>query len=302
MADKARSGRPLKLPPQLRKPVRRMARAGKTTRYIVRYLAENHGVTVTRQTVARVLKGGNKPMAWLPVSRGRVLREANKALRVEFCEQHLLDSWKHWKNTVFVDSKYLYVYRDKAKRWLYRWQNVGSKQVFPQNSNPQVFHFYAAVAWGHKSKLVFVPPTKGVGVEGANDKVTFNSSHFIEAMEQLSAEFQQWFPSSRSYRVVWDSARQHTSKEAKAGVARLGIPVMPDFPAQSWDLNIIEVCWAWLSHNVKGHNHRVWDGWEECIKEAWAEVEISSINKLVAKVPKQLQKIAQKEGEWVRYF
>jgi hypothetical protein len=104
------------------------------------------------------------------------------------------------------------------------------------------------------------------------------------------------------YRVVWDNAKQHTSQEAKDGLAPLGIPVMPDFPAQSWDLNIIEVCWAWLSQNVRGHQPRKWDGWMQRIKMAWAEVEISSINSLVEKVPQQLQNIVENKGEWVKYF
>lgn len=104
------------------------------------------------------------------------------------------------------------------------------------------------------------------------------------------------------YRVVFDHAKQHTGKFSKRELAEMNVPVMPDFPAQCWDLNIIEVAWAWLMHKLRGHNPRTWDGWKRVIKKAWNEVEISHIDMLVDKVPKQLHGIIQANGEWVKYF
>jgi len=194
------------------------------------------------------------------------------------------------------------VHHDGAKGLRFSWQDASNPKVVPQCSNPKVFHFYGAVAYGHKSKLVFVPPTKGAMNPDPKKKVTFQSCHFVEAMHALSAELQQWFPRGSKYTVVLDHARQHTSKLSKQELVSMGVPLMHDFPAQSWDLNVIEVSWAWLDGNLRGKNPRTWDGWQKAIKKAWDEVQISSINKIVDKVPNQVQKIVDADGKWVKYF
>jgi hypothetical protein len=219
-------------------------------------------VVISRRTVERVLKSGRKPLAWLPVTRGKVLRQANMDKRVLFCEAHIRDNWQR---TVFVHSKYLYVQWDQAKGMKYWWQDESNPRVFAQQTNPMVFHFYADVAYGNKTMLVFVPPTKGALGTDSKGKVNFKSS-----------------------RVVLDNARQHTSKEARLGLGMQNLPVMEDFPAQRWDINVIEVCWAWLSENLRGHNPKTWGGWMRAIKKAWAGVDEQLINTLVDKVLEKL--------------
>lgn len=297
--DLPRSGCPKATDTALRHHIRRKAKAGATSVKISKDLATKKGVTISRQTVASVLKGGRCPLSWLPIARGKILRHANKQQRVSFCQVHMEDQWR---NTVFIDSKYLYVQRDQAKGWQFRWQDTSKPVVYPTPSRPLVFHFYAAVGRNHKSKLVFVPPTKGVLGLDSKQKVSFQSCHFLDAMRTLSSEFKQWYPVRSGYRVVLDHARQHSSKVSREGLAGLEIPVMQDFPAQSWDMNIIEVCWAWMMQNLRGHNPRTVDGWQRAIKKAWAGVDIGLINDLVDKLPNQLQSIYDEHGKWMKYF
>lgn len=297
--DKPKSGRPSKLTTNQRRVVRRSALAGHSTVSIANRLLCRHGVDVHRTTVGRVLKSGRKPLEYLPVMKGRGLHPSNMQKRVAFCVK---EQERKWDNVVFIDSKYLYVYRDQAKRWLFRWQDPKSKEVVPQNSNPFVFHFYAAVGKGLKTLLVFVPPTRGEGVDDPRGKTSFKSKHFVEALEQLQHEIVRGLRPGARYWVVMDNAKQHTSRESVAAIARLGVPVLEGFPAQSWDLNVIEVCWAWLEQNLRGHNPRTWDGWKRAIIQAWREVQQTSINKLVKRVPKQVSKIQEAGGKWCKYF
>lgn len=298
-ADKPKSGRPRKLNGQARRAVRRLANKGHTTVSLAKHLAARHGVSVSRTTVGRVLKGGRKPLKYLPVIRGRRLSDVNQAKRMAFC--HLFRGRK-WQQFVFVDSKFLYVYEDQAKGWLFKWQDPNNRVVVPQHPNPFVFHVYAAVGKDFKSSLVFVPPTRGEGVEDDMGKTTFKSQHFLLAMEQLHKQIEKRFNGRAGYRVVLDHARQHTSNMSKAGITMLEVPVLEGFPPQSWDLNAIEVCWSWLDQNLRGHNPRTWVGWKKAIMHAWDEVQLSSINKLVKRVPKQVDKIIEAGGKWCKYF
>lgn len=203
-----------------------MAKAGSSTVKIAATLARKKGVIISRKTVAAVLKGGRKPLAWLPVTRAKQLREANKIDRVMFCQQHRMDGWH---NVVFIDSKYLYVHWDEARGVRFWWQDASKPKVVSKKSNLKVFHFYGAVALGHKSKLVFVPPTKGALGLDSQKKVTFKSCHFVAAMNVLSDEFKRWFPDGTEYKVVFDHAKQHTSKLSTKGLAAMNVPVMSDF-------------------------------------------------------------------------
>ena len=144
-----------------------MAQNGHSTRIVAILLGTRHGVSVSRMTVNRALKMGRKPLQYLPVIRGRRLSDVNQLKRVAFCQQ---STRQQWHKIIFADSKFLYVYEDKARGWLFKWQNPDSREVVPQHSNPFVFHFYAAVGTGFKSSLVFVPPTRGDGVKDTKKK------------------------------------------------------------------------------------------------------------------------------------
>jgi hypothetical protein len=62
------------------------------------------------------------------------------------------------------------------------------------------------------------------------------------------------------------------------------------------------VCWSWLDQKLRRHNPRTWDGWKDAIIQAWKEVEVVSIDKLVKKVPQQVEKIIKADGKWCKYF
>lgn len=298
-ACKPKSGRPRKLSPQNIRVVRRLSKGEHGTDYIAEHLASRHGVNVDRTTVARVLRTSKKPIQWLPVIRGRRLSLANKMKRVAFCQQ---SKTTKWRKTIFIDSKFLYVYKSQSKGWLYKWQEPNKREVVSQHSNPFVFHFYAAVGQDFKSSLVYVPPTRGEGVDDPMDKTSFKSQHFLGAIEKLKLEIEEGFSGRGGYKVVLDHAKQHTSKQSKEGMDTLALPILERFPPQSWDLNAIEVCWAWLDQNLRGHKPRTWDGWKRAIEHAWDEVQMSSINKLVKRVPRQVDKIIEANGEWCKYF
>lgn len=297
-ADKPRSGRPKVTTSAQRSNMKKKAFRGRSMQRIKDKHASYHRLKISIGTVYNVLHGGRKHMVYGPVCRGKVLSPKNKKLRLDFCQNHIRDSWAH---TVFVDSKYLYVAHDEARGLRYKWHYEGEEVVYKANPNPMVFHFYAAVAKGHKTKLVFVPPTKGECVADEKEHTTFKSEHFISAMQALKDDFGSWFSRAKGYRVVLDHAKQHSSKKSQAALEAMTLPIMHDFPAQSFDINVIELCWGILDHNLQGHNPRTWEGWQKAICKAWDEVEINTINKVVLKAKGQIDKIIEQEGGWVSY-
>lgn len=201
--DRAGRGRKSKLPPKVKKSIRKKAKRGHTTAKLAEYVSEQYGIEVTRQTVAAALRA-TKHLMWLPVSRGKCLREGNQQLRVKFCQKNRNARFKTW---VFVDAKDLYIYYDPLGFARWRWQDPKKRAAFPvSRARPWVFRFYAAVAHNHKSALYFVPPTPPEGSAAHAGKGSYNSDAFIEMMGQLAEEVLAWFPRRRSY-IVMDHAR-----------------------------------------------------------------------------------------------
>lgn len=166
--------------------------------------------------------------------------------------------------------------------------------------NPWKFAFYAAVAHGHKSKLYFVPPSPEKGSKARRSKETLTSAHFKKTITELKKEITAWYPRGKGYFVLMDRATPHTSFQSQAHLAALKLPLKKDFPPQSWDINVIENVWGAFWQRFQGKHASSTAGWRQKIREAWDEVEQSTINKLVAQVPGRMQEIIDADGAWIR--
>lgn len=272
-----------------RKAIKQMAARGASLRRVARHPI---GLGLSRTTLGRIVKGGRAPLQWRVVCRGRSLSDRNQNLRLKWCQDNL-DSLDP-STCVFVDSKLLHVSKDTARHMRYCWQNPQKQHIHPQQSNPVCHHFYGAIGLGRKSSLVFVPPTAGRFPKGT----TFTSKAFIRAIKQLHKEVKGWLPPGTSYTLILDHARQHFSKETKAAMEHEGIPVLESFPAQSWDLNVIENAWGIMDDKLSGRRPRTPKGYLKVIKDAWDKVPVHSIKKLVEHFPCRMEQCIQNEGAW----
>lgn len=293
---KAKPGRPRKTFPAQRKALKRkVERSGGGSRKLAEWNNQQGYPKISKGTVAAVLKGGRGPEDYLPVVRGRVLSEKNREVRLKFAKKHLKDKWD---STVFLDMKTVFMGYDEAAGYDMRWQKRGSKKVFKKQANPKGFNFYAAVAMNHKSNLIMVPmKEKGKG----RGKLSFTSASFIEVMKQLFGVVEKWYPAGTKFRVVMDNAKQHVSEQSKSAMAVMKVPIMQDFPAQSYDMNLIEVAWGHLQQQLQGHKYKKRQTYEQGLRQAWGRVKQSTINALVVKHNQQMKEIIKNKGNWVKY-
>jgi hypothetical protein len=64
------------------------------------------------------------------------------------------------------------------------------------------------------------------------------SEHYICMMLQLKGVLDQRYGEG-SYRSTRNRVKQHTSKASTDAMASMGMPIMLDYPIQSWDMNMI---------------------------------------------------------------
>jgi hypothetical protein len=127
------------------------------------------------------------------------------------------------------------------------------------------------------------------------------SRHFVKLLPKLKAELQGVQKYSARNRIVLDHAKQHTSKVSQAAISDQQLHLVSDFPAQSWDINIIANAWGQLSHEreqLPGRKPTTAYGWRQRIIRAWDNIEQSTIDKLVADVKPRLAAIEKRHGAW----
>lgn len=299
-AKKAKVGRPRKGTQAQRKAIQaKCQRSGIGSRKLAAWSASRGYPTISRGAVGAVLRGKTRHESFKPVKSGRVLSDRNKKLRLKWVKKYLDHPKKlDLGHVVFIDQKSVSMGYDEALGYKNKWQKEGSNHIFCKSSSPKTFLFYAAVVKGHKSDLVMVPIKEEGKGRGTG---SFDSTSFIMVMQQLWDQVKMWYPQGQTIQVVMDHAKQHDSQLSKATLATMGVPLMEDFPAQSYDLNLIEVAWGHLQQQLQGRRFRKKEKYENEIREAWGRVKQDTIDKLVAKHMQQLQRIKDKEGGWVQY-
>jgi hypothetical protein len=168
-------------------------------------------------------------------------------------------------------------------------------------ANASVIHFYAACGQGFKTRLLFTnttPPAKSKKQKGpAFTAVAFMQQVLRPMVAALARQLGR-----RRYMVVLDHARQHTAKSTQKLIAELGVPILEHFPAQSWDIKIIECAWAQLANWFAGRRPRTAAGGRAVAQECWDEVGQGTNEKLSASVKDRMNKIVEGEGAWLTSY
>lgn len=298
--DQARPGRPKKVNTAQRKQIRSLAKSNYSTKDVAQRVSRSAGHQISRTTVGRVLKYSKKPLLYVPVNRGRPLSDVNKVGRYDWSLEHLHAQFGTW---LYGDSKFIYIYAAGPNSTSFKWVDPTVEPVPKSGQLLYVLHFYGLVGKNFKSKLIFTAPTPPGRTNSRKYSENFCSKHFCKVATQLDKEIKKSSSVSPRYKVVLDSASQHTSAKSQAHLAQLGMPLVADFPSQSWDLNIIEYVWGVLDTKLcKRHGKKVTSayGWQRRIKSAWDEVDQSTINKLVAGMRGRVAAVAEGKGAWLR--
>lgn len=294
--NSAGQGRHQTLSATERSQARKWARAGGTARSIVERRARMGRKPVSISTIQRVLKGGRKPLAWRRLCSKKGLSSENISKRLAFCHNNLQADWSTW---VFLDAKYYCLSKGGSEYAHYTWQVRDEPPPAASHGTTVVFLFYAAVALGHKSRLYFVPPSPPEGSAVRKSKQTFKSDSFIGMISALKAEVDGWYPPGQRYSIIMDHAKQHKSKASTQAMASMHAPVKHDFPARSWDLNIIENVWGVLDDHMLHRSATSNEGWRVAIQEAWHSIQQDTVDKLVGSLGQRMRAIIRGDGHWL---
>jgi len=296
--DAPRSGRPPLLNSTKRASVRRYMHAGNTAAEIGARLERYSGLHVSLNTIRRVAPKGREPRTWGQIQCHAFLTDKARDLRLQFCKEHQHDDFN---NYIFLDQFEKFVHYDKLGWGACHgqmWRSTKHPECVRKATSGWYFRFYCAIGRDFKSSQFFVPPSPPEGTKSHKSKETFKAKHWIKVMEGLKAELDQHFPEG-NYFIIRDLARQHTAQVSEEAMDGLGLNIMRDYTAQSWDINVIESLWGVYKGKLKHAKGRSTDGWYKILRKAWDSISMTTINKLVDGVPARVQAIINAEGHHV---
>jgi transposase len=295
LEDSPRPGRPRLLDSTEAKAIKRALKGGATLTLVKKRRAQQGKLPVSMHTIQRAAARGRQPLAYQMERAVRVLSDANKKARYDWTGAFDPSSTTPW---VFLDGKVVTVYQGRRGNVTMRWAPVGKPPARAKGKLLAYLYFYAAVAKGWRSKLYFVPPSPHVGSGKAKGDRAFESTDYERFMAGLDRELQRHFQ-GKLFSIIRDRASQHIKAEKHAVLSALNLPIVVDYPAQSWDINCIEHVWAQLVNQIRGHRAITADGLRRVVCAGWRAIEQSTIDRLVENVPNRIRRINESKGEWI---
>lgn len=279
-----RSGRPSKLSPQDKRQLLRDI----TKHHYEPFIAFTEKYRISVSTVRRIAAADGLH---------RFIRRRKPFLTA--CHREKRRAWaaatvhQDWKNVLFTDEASFQL-GWRPREWTTRRKGEGllEKHLAPKFcSGRQTVMVWTGVAHGRKLPLYFFAPGSVTGTRYAKEVVAGPLRRGVESLSRTRAPIL----------VVEDNAPIHRAQIAQTARAATGITLLTHPPC-SPDLNPIENLWALLKYAVSCKpKASTLDELIAQIRQAWKELPIQVVNKVIATMPARRAIVQQTRGGHTKY-
>jgi hypothetical protein len=286
-----RSGRPPKLTPRTQ---RLIIRIMKKNRYLpYRELRKQIHPKLHPDTISRCLWRHN-----FHRRRARIvpiLTHHHRKLRMAWA-QHV-KKWQifQWRRIIWTDECYVHLTHAPGTIYVTRTPKEAELQecMLPKfHQSPVRVMVWGCISYGWKGQIVVLdyPGGKGGGMTAERYQEQVLDAHVLDFYTQRTlAEGSVW--------LQHDGARCHRCPSTKAYLARNGIKTFPH-PPSSPDISPIENIWWEMKKGLQARQRTPTSKKEliQAVKEEWAKIPISVVNKYILSMPCRVHQIIRNHG------
>jgi len=321
--DKCRSGRKPLLSTEAAQKALQMLLDGSNSgaTHVARDLAAE-GITRNVVNKATLIRAARKASVTIGVKlcvrRGKpkkAMTQATKQKRLKFAK---LNKTTTWEKVLFTDRKRFYFKYPSSKVKMVRWRppfwklggNDKRDEVF-QPTNPQCLNIYAGISRHgmtgvhvvagtskHTTRYVTKKGTSARNITSAQYGDVLRKTLLPYGERLLGHKYGGWYlqqdndPSHKcAQRVVKKWSKEKGSK----------VELLPSWPPNSPDLNIIENVWAWVQREVDKIGCQPFEDFHQTVIDTLAKVPDTMVSNLFASMHERMKLVIQKEGGFTRY-
>lgn len=303
--DRPRSGRPKALSKQQIDAAAVLLAELNNAAAVTRILVEQHGArpSLASTTVMRSMKG---VMEAAKPEKQPLLTNRNMEKRVAFAKQlqhHGPDS----DIITSIDSAYFTMNTHNPNGKV--WTKCGVKPRRFKPNKSQQLHVYGGISVHGKTPLFYVSGTTGVKKKYMNSKGTkklngVGGEEFKELLlEQLAPAAQQLFDQAGAGKttLLLDNAPGHTAAGVQKAIRDNNISVVPNWPANSPDLNPIENIWGMMKLEVYRKQYNTFDEFKAAVEAAWQRIPVTTLQNCMRSMPRRIAKVIKLKGRYIGY-
>ena len=245
----------------------------------------NFGQSITSQYVSKLRN--EMRFHFRPPKHEQHLSEEQIRNRKNFCEKMLQQEFYLDKIAFSDESRFVL---GKDNRWIWvRKGDFTKNSIITETKFPQSIMVFGVIANNYKSKLIIVDSS----INSEKYISNMEESEFIENMDRLHGKL--------GWLYMQDGARCHTAQETLDWLESQ-INVITDWPANSPDLNPIELLWAILKRAVAEENPKSKDELKKIVEKTWNGLSLRLINKLCLSFINRLKLCLEMDGLSISRF
>jgi hypothetical protein len=230
----------------------------------------------------RITESGEFKSCWK--TKAPFISEVNRKKRLAWCRARLGWSVERWKRVLWTDESPFVIRFNRKTRV---WRSTHNERYAPWCTTASVKHDAKINVWGcfaaHGVATLYL--VVGILVKAKYQDILENE--MLPSADLLFGR-EDWY-------FQQDNDPKHTANIIKQWFVDYDIPKM-DWPAQSPDLNPIENPWSILDHRIKSRKPNNTKQHFEIIKNAWHDLPVDILTKLVESMPHRCQAVIDANG------